>query len=133
MGVLAKIVEVIAPESAVTGEPILIGAVSHNEGDEGDVYVRFVDRNTGEMIPVVVSHDVVYCVNAGGARQIEMPPKSLNLTLEVGEGYPTDPISITDSLNLIILNPDAPPIQEPKPLIPLILIAGLALLLPRKR
>ena len=109
MGVIAKITEVIVPESAVTGESIMIGAVSHNEGDTGDVYVRFVDRDTGEMIPIVVSHNVEYCTNAGGAGQIGMPAKSWNLRCEVGEGYPTDPISITDSRDLTILNPEAPP------------------------
>ncbi len=112
MGVIAKIVEVIAPESAATDELIMIGARSHNEGDTGDIFVRFVDRDTGEMIPVVVSHNVEYCLSPGGAGQIAMPPKNWNLRLEVGEGYPTNPISITDTQNLIILNPEYPP---PKP------------------
>lgn len=129
MGVIAKIVEVIAPESAVTGELIMIGARSHNEGDTGDIYVRFIDRNTGEMIPVVVSHNVEYCSSPRGAGQIAMPPKTWNLRLEVGEGYPTDPVSITDSRNLTILNPEVPP-PEPLSLLPIIggILTGVLLI-----
>jgi len=108
MGAIAKIVEVIAPESAVTGETVIIGARNHNEGDTGNIYIRFVDRDTGEMIPVFITHNHEYCKTEGGSGGIGMPPKTWNLRCEVGEGYPTDPISITDSRDLTILNPEYP-------------------------
>jgi hypothetical protein len=108
MGVIAKIVEIIAPESAATGELILIGGRAHNEGDTGDIYIRFIDRDTGEMIPIAVSPNVEYCSSPGAAGQKAMPPKSWNLRMEVGEGWPTNPINITDTRDITILNPEYP-------------------------
>lgn len=37
-----------------------------------------------------------------------MPPKSWNLRMEVGEGWPTNPISMTDTRDITILNPEYP-------------------------
>lgn len=108
---LCRIIQITAPESAATGESIMVGGTYLNEGADGDCYTKLTVLNTGEVhgsdrfVPSQTSH--------GLSMFMTMPAKNLRLKIEVGEGTYLNPSNVQDSADFTVLNPEAPPPPTP--------------------
>jgi hypothetical protein len=96
-------------ESAVTGEQIRIGGALHNEGDEGECYIKLT-LNTGEVYGS--DRFIPHWASFGLSRYMTMPAHNLRVKIEVGEGSYLNPKNVQDTGDFTVTNPEP---TEPEP------------------
>jgi len=102
MPVDAKIISVEAPNVATVGEEVCVNAIWHNYGDTGPSYLLFksdviAGGSTG------CGYEVMRKCSSGGCSVcFTMPDRDVVIVIEVGEGLPWDPKTVTDSRTIVI-------------------------------
>lgn len=125
-----EIVTVTAPISAVTGEGIQIDVRYINEGATGPTFIRTRDRLGNIWTRINKSNHETGDGSLGFFTSATMPNEHYVFLVEVGHGTALDPIEITDTAVLFILNSGLPPLEPGKTVINLNIVFPIVALTP---
>ena len=106
-----EIVTISAPVSAETGEGILIDVRYINVGSTGPTFIRTRDRLGNIWTRIDALHHETGDGSLGFFTSDTMPNEHYIFQVEVGYGTALDPIEITDTAVLFILNSGVSPLE----------------------
>ena len=125
-----EIVNISAPVSAKTGDGIQIDVRYINTGATGPTFIRTKDR-LGNILTRI---DTLYHETGDGSlgfyTYATMPEEHYIFQLEVGYGTALEPIEITDTAVLFILNTELPPLEPGETVINLNIVFPIVALTP---